>query len=420
MIFPGQNFLLASVSEVVSGAESVYSVPQASDMLAATDLDTSGMFGRDVVKTNPLTLSFSNGRSITVARRAKIAFSIPVASVGDSASALPAWSRLLRSAGLVRVDAPVAALHPSTIAVTTTGTTARATTAAPHGLKNGATVYVTGGLGAGVALNTGTTPRTGAQVRVVSSTAFEYAVTGAPPGNYALPGTVSVTWDTQWLARKGKTNDAGQEYRDVLSLAWYQDTNLHAIAGAAATASLAIKPGAAPAWRFEVTGFPLPSGFVTVGQSPAGVDWVKYLATAPDHQPAPNCSDVVLHGLKGATTPVMHEFAFDLGNELTHSQPANFPEGMVITNRNPGGSMTISTPSDASLATLLSSCYHSDVLGVVGLTQTSASGQRFSVLARYAQLGEPRYGEVNKVATMAVPINPLPQDGDDEFAFFLS
>jgi hypothetical protein len=192
---------------------------------------------------------------------------------------------------------------------------------------------------------------------------------------------------------------AGEESASVY---FHVDGALHALLGCRGRVSLDLQPKQLLYWQFEIWGLyvgpttaALPSPTLTAFQKPIPV--------------SNNNTSFALHGIN----PVLVAMAFDTAGELLHRDVPG-EESIQITNRKPGGSVTIDAPDLATKDYFAS--VEASTTGVLTLTHGTADGNIVEISGPKVQLSSIAHANNDGILGYQMNTRFIPDAGNDEYA----
>lgn len=336
-----------------------------------------------LAQRNNIKAYMGNNPSVLAAIYASVGFDIEVAGSG-TAGTIPAYDELLRACGLSATTL-AAAVSGTASAGSTSSITLAASASASDGAYNGMTVYITGGAGNG-------------QSAVISNYvgATKVATLSAALGT-ALDNTSAYSIPAQVVYKPVSAN--------LESVAFYVNVDgvRHLMLGARGSVSLKMSAQAIPMWSFKFTGLYTTPSDVTI---PA-----PNLATfaAPLAVNNANTSGVNVSGFLGAA---LSDFSFDLATAVTYRSLPGGGEQVVLTDRQPTGSLTIeaTTVGTKDWWTLIKNVQ----MGPFSITHGTAAGNKVKIDAPQQQLTEPQYGDKDGITMLTMKQTFVPLNGNDE------
>ena len=330
-----------------------------------------------------------NNPNVLAAIYAKVSFDIEVAGSG-TAGVAPAYDELLRACGLAATTlaAPVTG---SSTAGSATAITLGTGASASDGAYVGLTINLTTGTGAG-------------QSAVIASYVGATKV-----------ATFSAPLATAAAASTGYTIPAQVVYQPVSgnleSVAFYcnVDSVKHLMLGARGTVSVKASAQGIPMWSFAFTGL-----YTTPTDAPIpAVTLTQYAAPlAVNNQ---NTGGLNVSGFTGA---VLSEFSIDLATSVTFRSLVGGTESVVLTDRQPTGSITIeATPVSSGGATVAKDWWtliKNVQLGVFSITHGKTAGNIVKFDAPQQQLTDPSYGDKDGITMLTMKQTFVPLNGNDE------
>ena len=316
--------------------------------------------------------------------RALVDFEVEIAGSGTAGTA-PGYGPLLRACGFA--EAVLAAAVTGTAQAGSTATTIilAASASAVDGFYNGMPVRITAGTGSG-------------------QSGFIVAYNGT-----SKVATVLSNWTTTPDATSAYSIDANVAYRPVstgfesVSMYFNVDGVQHKLTGARGTVSLGLTVKQIPVYKFNFTGIyntvtdtALPSPVYTAFQTPLPVTNV-------------NTTPFALH----AFAAVMSELSIDVSNAVVHRTLVGGSEAVLITDREPQGSVTIeaTTVAQKDWWTIAKN----GTLGGLDITHGITSGNKVRIGSSRVQLTKPQYQDMDGVAMLQLGANLVPStSGNDE------
>lgn len=318
--------------------------------------------------------------------RARLEFEVEIAGSGTAGTA-PGYGALLRSVGLSQTLLATAVTGTATAGTSTTVTLA-AGASAVDGFYNGMPLAITGGTGSG---------QTGMIVDYVGSTRV---------------ATVARAFTTAPNATSAYSISANAIYRPVstafesASLYFNIDGVLHRLLGSRGSVSLAFRTKDIPVLRFSFMGI-YQAVSDTAPVTPNYGSFQTPLPVTNGNTPLFN-----LHGV----SPVLSELTIDLAVAMTHRTLVGGAESVLITDREPVGSVTIEAETVAFQNWW--SRTQNATLGSLALIHGTAAGNRFAVSSARSQLTTPQYSDMDGIAMLQMAVNLVPGTtaGNDEVA----
>jgi len=181
------------------------------------------------------------------------------------------------------------------------------------------------------------------------------------------------------------------------------DGVLHKLTGARGTVSIQMKVKDIPVFKFQFTGLynavsdvALPAPTYSAFQTPLTVTNV-------------NTTPFTLHGYSA----VLSDFQLDLTNSIVHRTLVGGSEAVLITDREPQGSMTI----EATTVTAKDwwSLAKAATLGALDITHGITGGNKVQITSSRVQLTKPQYQDMDGVSMLQFGTNYIPSSaGNDE------
>jgi len=182
------------------------------------------------------------------------------------------------------------------------------------------------------------------------------------------------------------------------------DGQLHTMAGARGSFTLEINVNQLPSLKFAFTGLFAGPRLVPPVASPVYTAYQK-----PQVANATNTSGLVVMGYGGAR---LAAFSYDHGNAVRHREVINDSAEVIITDRQPSGSVTIDTPSVNDFNSVIWA--KTGETNLFTITHGKGAGRRVSFGAQKAQLSAPSYSEADGIWQIQAPVSFLPTKGNDE------
>lgn len=177
--------------------------------------------------------------------------------------------------------------------------------------------------------------------------------------------------------------------------------NRHRVYGARGTVELQMNRADVPRLAFDFTG---------LYDAPTGVSMPTPVFTgfqSPRVVSQGNTGTFTLHGF----SPAVESLNLRLGNAVTYRDLVN-SKVVEITDRAPGGSITIETPAIGSkdfFAAVIA-----ETLDALAVVHGSGAGAIAQVDAAKVQLMNPRYGESDGISSLTLDLHLTPNSGNDE------
>lgn len=325
------------------------------------------------------------GRSeqLPAAFRAMVDFEVEIAGAGTAGTA-PAYGPLLRSCGFAETLLASPLTGTAQAGSTTSITLAAAGTSAVDNFYAGMTISITGGTGSGqsaliIAYNGTTKVATILGTWTAPSGTSTYSV-----GACAIYKPVSTGFESSTM------------YLNV-------DGVLHKLTGARGTVSVGMTLKQIPYYKFTFTGIyntvadgTAPTPVYTAFQTPLTVNNI-------------NTTPFTLHGFAA----VMSELSIDVSNAVVHRSLVGGAESVLITDREPQGSITVEATTVAikDWWTLAKNA----TLGALDVTHGVTAGNKVRIASSQAQLTKPSYQEMDGISMLQMGVNFIPStSGNDE------
>ena len=181
----------------------------------------------------------------------------------------------------------------------------------------------------------------------------------------------------------------------------YDGTN-HAIIGARGTFSISCEVGAIPEVNFTLTGKFAQPATVTLP------------TCTYQKQATPlifNKSNVTSYEIFSSSLP-LQSYSFDMNNEVVYRELVSGTQEVLITNRAPGGSITIENPSLS--AKNFFSIATGSATGTNKLIYGTAAGNKIEISCPQTDISAPSYSDSDGIQTLDLPYVALPNSGNDE------
>jgi hypothetical protein len=186
-----------------------------------------------------------------------------------------------------------------------------------------------------------------------------------------------------------------------------QDGVLHKLTGARGTWSLSLKVKEVPTLKFTFTGI-----YNTVTDTAAPAPTYTAFKT-PLTVNNTNTTPFQLHSYSG----VMSELSIDMSGAIAHRTLVGGAEAVLITDREPQGSITIeaTTIAQKDWFTIAKNA----TLGNLAVTHGITAGNKVQfTTGNTVQLTKPTYGELDGVSMLTMGLNLVPTTaGNDEYSF---
>ena len=181
----------------------------------------------------------------------------------------------------------------------------------------------------------------------------------------------------------------------------YDGTN-HAIIGARGTFSISCEVGVIPEVNFTFTGkFAQPAT-------------VSLPSCTYQKQATPlifNKSNVTSYEIFSSSLP-LQSYSFDMNNEVVYRELVAGTQEVLITNRAPGGSITIENPALSSKNFF--SIATGSATGTNKLIYGTAAGNKIEISCPQTDISAPSYSDSDGIQTLDLPYVALPNSGNDE------
>lgn len=316
--------------------------------------------------------------------RARLEFEVEIAGAGSAGTA-PAYGPLLRAVGLSQTLLAAPVTGTATAGAASTITLA-AGASAVDGFYNGMPIAITGGAGSG-------------QTAIITDYVGSTRVC-----------TVARPWTTTPGATSVYSISANAIYRPVstafesCTLHFNVDGVRHRLTGARGSVSLAFRTKDIPVLRFSFMGiYQAVADVAAVTPSYGGFQ--TPLPVTNGNTPLFN-----LHGV----SPVLSELNIDLAVAMTHRTLVGGSESVLITDREPTGTMTIEAENVAFRDWW--ALTQNATLGALALIHGTAAGNRVAVSSARVQLTTPQYSDMDGITMLQLSANfvPGPTVGNDE------
>ena len=190
---------------------------------------------------------------------------------------------------------------------------------------------------------------------------------------------------------------------DSVTIYMNNDGVLHKLTGARGTVSIQMRAKDIPVFKFtflglynNVTDTAMPAATYTIFQTPLTVT-------------NGNTTPFTLHGYSA----VLSELQLDLTNSLVHRTLVGGSESVLITDREPQGSLTIEATTVAAKDWW--SLAKNATLGALSITHGTTAGNKVVVSSSRVQLTNPQYQEQDGVTMLQLGTNYVPSTaGNDE------
>lgn len=186
------------------------------------------------------------------------------------------------------------------------------------------------------------------------------------------------------------------------------DGVLHKLTGARGTFSLSMKVKDIPTLKFQFTGI-YNAVTDTVAPTPTYTSW-----KTPTTVSNINTTGFSLHGYSA----VMSEMSFDQSGSIVHRSLVGGSEQVLITDREPQGSITIEATSVATKDwwTIAKNA----TLGALDITHGTVAGSKCRFQAPNVQITKPSYADMDNIQMLQMGMNMIPSAGNDEYSIVLT
>ena len=336
----------------------------------------------DLVARDLIRPFLGNSEQIPAGTRVKASFEIELAGSGTAGTA-PPWASVLRACGFAETLVPTAVTGTAQAGATSTVTLAAAASAVDNFHRN-QIIRITGGTGAGQ----------------------QRQITGYVGGTKVA--TVAPAWTTPPAASSTYSIDAGAYYAPIsatfpsITMYFNVDGVLHRMTGARGTVSIQMEAKGIPVLRFEFTGI-----YNTVTDTAAPVPvysaWQQPLAVTNV-----NTTPFNFHGVNA----VMSSLSLDVANAIIHRTLVGGAEAVLLTDREPSGSIVIEAESVAFRDWWTAA--RNITLSNLDITHGTVAGNRVQIYAGAVQVTSPNYSDMDGVAMLNMGLTVSPPTGDDE------
>jgi hypothetical protein len=187
------------------------------------------------------------------------------------------------------------------------------------------------------------------------------------------------------------------------------DGVLHKLTGARGTVDLSMKVKDIPTLKFTFTGLfnavsdaTLPTPVYTAFKTPLAVTNV-------------NTTPFTLHGISA----VMAELSLSMGGNIVHRTLVGGSEQVLITDRQPQGSISIEANTMAVKNWF--STIGAATLGALDITHGTAAGFKCRLQAPNVQLTSPGYSDLDGIQMLGMTMNFVPgSSGNDEYSLVMT
>lgn len=326
------------------------------------------------------------GRSeqLPAAIRALVEFEVEIAGAGTAGTA-PGYGPLLRACGFAEQLLAAAVTGTAQAGGSNTITLAAAGTSSVDGFYVGMPIRITGGTGSGQ-----------------SSMITAYNGT-------TKVATVLQNWTTPPAGTSQYSIDACAAYKPVSagfeSVTMYLNVDgvNHKLTGARGTVSAMMKVKDIPVLKFSMTGI-----YNTVADAAAPVPTYTAFQT-PLTVSNVNTTPFSLHGFAA----VMSDLQIDVTNSVVHRTLVGGSESVLITDREPQGSVSIEATTVAAKNWWATT--KDATLGALDVTHGLTDGNKFRIGSARMQLTRPQYQDMDGIAMLQMGANFVPSSaGNDE------
>jgi hypothetical protein len=193
-----------------------------------------------------------------------------------------------------------------------------------------------------------------------------------------------------------------------VTIYYNNDGVLHKMTGCRGTVSLSMRVKDIPVFRFSFTGI---YQAVTDTAAPTPT-YTAYKTPLPVTNA--NTTPFTLHSFSG----IMSELTIDVANSVTHRTLVGGSESVLITDREPVGSVIIeaTTVAQKDWWTIA----RNGTLGGLAITHGTVAGQKVQVASSTVQLTRPVYQDMDGVTMLQMGMNFVPSTGNDELSFIFT
>lgn len=338
----------------------------------------SDFAGRDVVRPY-----LGRSEQIPTAIRGMLELEVEMAGVA-AAGVAPGYGPMLRACGFAETLVAVAVTGTAQAGAAST-ITLTAGASAVDDFYSGMAVRITAGTGSG---------QTGIIVDYNGTTKV---------------ATMLAPWSVTPNATSTYSIDANAAYKPVsaafesVTLYFNVDGVLHRMTGARGTVSLQYTVKQIPVYKFNFTGV-YQTVTDTVAPTPVYTAFLTPLAVTNI-----NTTPFTLHSFAA----VMSELSIEMSNNIVHRTLVGGSESVLLTDRQPQGSITIE--ADTVAAKDWWTIARSATLGGLGITHGTAAGNRVRVSSAGVQLTKPNYQDLDGITMVQMGANFTPSSaGNDE------
>lgn len=182
------------------------------------------------------------------------------------------------------------------------------------------------------------------------------------------------------------------------------DGVLHKSLGTRGTMSASWKTKDIPVMKYQLTGLFVPVTDATA-PTPVYTGWKDPLPVSNINTPA-----FSLHGYSA----VMSELSFDMSGSIVHRSLVGGAEQVLITDRQPQGSITIEATKVADKDWWTAA--KNAVQDALTITHGTTAGNKVTFSAPKAQIVKPTYSDLDGVQMLQMSLNLIPNAGNDEYA----
>jgi len=190
---------------------------------------------------------------------------------------------------------------------------------------------------------------------------------------------------------------------ECATLHYILDGVLYKMTDAQGTVSFELNAKGIPVMKYRFIGlYSTPSDVAL----PASVDYSGF--RDPVAVNAANTPTMSLHGFNGKT----QSFSLDMANTLVYRNLVNY-EGIMITDRQPTGSMTMELESVATKNWY--TAIAAGTLGALAITHGKTAGNIIELACPKVQLLDPSISDSDGIAMLTTKLEIQPNTGNDEF-----
>lgn len=373
--------ILTAAIETTYGTDAV---PNGSNAILVRNLTVtpqeSDLADRDLVRPY-----LGRSEQLPAAQRVRVECEVEIAGAGTAGTA-PGYGALLRACGLSQTLL-AAAVTGTAQAGAASSITLAAGASAVDGFYVGMPIALTGGTGSG---------QLGVIVGYVGSTKV---------------ATVAMPWTVTPNATTAYSISANAIYRPVSSafesVSAYMNVDgvLHKLLGTRGSVSLSLRAKEIAVFKLAMLGLYSP---VT---DAAAVTPVYTPFQQPQVVTNGNTTNFSLHGV----APVMSELSLDLSVATVHRSLVGGAESVLITDRQPQGSVTIEAGLIATKDWFTAA--KNATLDSMALVHGTAAGNRVAIASPRVQLTTPNYQDLDGIAMLQMGANFVPTSaGNDELS----